>query len=206
MENLETAGRYRGGRTFPVPESSKQLRKLMVDASVRSMNLQGLRSYDLTRRFSSLRSGEVADLRSGRCEKFGLNRLLTLHERLKSKVRFHVLLPACPDRESDPLLQKLFRALADVDDACESVAESLGERSYPLTRVAVLNVGTTCMLAVDSIRKSSPTAWRREAPALAAILFQAEEMLEAVREKGWKTSKAIHALRVAAGILEEAAQ
>lgn len=203
-EDFETSGPYTGGKSAQIPESSKELRRQMVDAAVRSMHLQNLRSFELTRRYASLRAGEIGGLRSGRYERFGLNRLLTLHERLKSKLRFHVLLPACPERETDPVLQKLFRALADVDDACERVAESLGERSYPLARVAALSAGTTCLQAVEAIRKA-PTAWRREAPALAAMLFQVEEMLEAVRDKDWTVSKAIQSLRTAGQVLESAA-
>lgn len=199
---LETSRPYSGGKSAQIPESSKVLRKQMVDSAVRSMHLQNLRSYDLTRRYASLRAGEIGGLRSGRYEKFGLNRLLTLHERLKSKFRFHVLLPACPERETDPKLQRLFRALADVDDACERAAERLGERSYPLAKVAVLNAGTTCLQAVEAIRKA-PQTWRREAPVLAAMLFQVEEMLEAVKDKDWTVTKAIHALRHAGQVLEE---
>lgn len=200
----ETAGPYTGGKSAPIPESSKWLRQLLVDSSVRSMHLQGLRSCDLTRRYASLRAGEIGALRSGRYEKFGLNRLMTLHERLKSKFRFHVLLPACPEREKDPQLQVLFRALADVDDACELASKFLGERSHPLAKVTILSIGTTCALAVEAIRKA-PKTWRKEAPALAALLFQAEEMLEAVKDKGWQVTKAIHALRNAGRILEAAA-
>lgn len=203
--NLETSAPYTGGKSTQIPESSRSLRRQLVDASVRSMHLQNLRSYELTRRYASLRAGEIGGLRSGRYEKFGLNRLLTLHERLKSKFRFHVLLPACPEREKDPCLQKLFRALADVDDACELAAESLGERSNPIAKVAVLNAGTVCMLAVEAIRKAPPASWRREAPALAAQLFQVEEMLEAVRNKDWTVTKAIHALRQAGQALETSA-
>lgn len=201
---LETSRKFDGGKSAPIPESSKELRQQLVDSSVRSMHLQGLRSSDLTRRYASLRAGEIGGLRSGKYEKFGLNRLLTLHERLKSKFRFHVLLPACPERESDPALQRLFRALADVDDACERAAESLGERTNPLAKVAVLHAGTMSMLVVDAIRKA-PHAWRREVSPFATLLLQVEEMLEGVRDKDWSVTKAIHALRVAGQLLEDAA-
>ncbi len=200
---LETARKFDGGKSAPIPESSKDLRQQLVDSSVRSMHLQGLRSSELTRRYASLRAGEIGGLRSGKYEKFGLNRLLTLHERLKSKFRFHVLLPACPEREADPVLQRLFSALSDVDDACERAAETLGERTNPLAKVAVLHAGTMSMLAVEAIRKA-PRAWRREASAFATMLFQAEELLESVREKDWPVAKAIHALRVAGQLLEDA--
>jgi hypothetical protein len=187
-----------------VPEAALRFREAMAEAVVRSMWLQDLTSTDIRKHLSGFRSCELGKLKAGDVSTFGANKLMTLAQLMKCKFRLDVIPPASPARAPDDRIGILFRLLGETDDACQAAYEEVGARSYPLTRVAVRQAGTQCMLAIDAIRRG-PEFWYREGLLFSAMLFSAEQMLEAVKTKGRAVAKAIAMLRETATLMEDIA-
>lgn len=186
------------------PEAAVMLREALAEAVVRAIWLRDMTAGDITKLMSSIRSCELANLRSGDITKFGANRLANLAAATGCSVRIDVIPPAVPERSPDARTGALFRKLDEADAACRDALPHIGQRSYPLAAVAVRQAGTACALAVEAIRRN-PWFWHREAESFSGLLFAAEQMLERVRYKHPDVSKALSRLRQAAELLEDVA-
>lgn len=187
-----------------IPDVMVKFRTAIGEAVVRAVWLEDLTSSHIARTLTGFRSSDLALLKSGDILKFGPNRLMTLAAILKCKVRYDVIPPAAPARAPDDRVGLLFRALEETDDACQAAYETIGPRSYPLTRVVVRQAGTQCALAIDAIRRG-PEFWHREALLFSAMLFSSEQMLESMTSKSPQVCKAIVLLRNTATMMEEIA-
>lgn len=187
-----------------VPEAAVMLREALAEAVVRAIWLRDMTAGDVSRLVSSIRSCELANLRSGDITKFGANRLANLASSTGCSVRIEVIPPAVPERAPDARTSALFTKLDEADRACQEALEHVGPRSYPLAAVAVRQAGTACALAVEAIRRN-PWFWHREAESFSSMLLSAEQLLERVKYKHTDVSKALSRLRQAAELMEDLA-
>lgn len=187
-----------------VPAVAEELREAAAEAVVRTIWLENMSSGDVTRRLSSIRSCELAQLKAGDTKSFGLNRIINLATQLGCRFRLDVIPPTAEHKAASERIGTLFRKLGEASEACEAAEAAVGQRTYPLTRIAVRTAGAACALAVEGIRRN-PHFWHREAYLFSAMLFSAEQLLERVTFKGSEINRAIAALRAAATILEDVA-
>lgn len=187
-----------------IPAVATQLREAAAEAVVRTLWLEDLNSGDVTRRLSSIRSCEIAAMKAGDTKNFGLNRIINLATQIGCRFRLDVIPPTAEHKAPSERIGLLFRKLGEASAACEPAEAAVGQRTYPLARIAVRTAGTACALAVEGIRRN-PHFWHREAFLFSSMLFSSEQMLERVTYKGPEIAKAIATLRDAASLMEEVA-
>lgn len=187
-----------------IPVVATELREAAAEAVVRTLWLEDLNSGDVTRRLSSIRSCEIAAMKAGDTKNFGLNRILNLATQLGCRFRLDVIPPTAEHKSPSERIGMLFQRLGQASAACEAAEVAVGQRTYPLTRIAVRTAGTACALAVEGIRRN-PHFWHREGYMFSSMLFSSEQMLERVTYKGQEISKAIVTLRDTAMLIEEIA-